>query len=284
MSTLTGTIGVDPLTAPLTYPGLPPRRPAMLVTGTGVLDIQPVRAAALGQWRVRLAGRAAADVPVGPGEPAAADLPLDVFLHGQGGPPLVGRTPVLSVGSNASPAQVRRKMANAGLRTVVPITSVKVHGLAVGVSAHVSGPGYVPATPVADPAAVSDMWVLWLDPEAARALDATEPNYQRIRLPSQYAVHLLPGQPLPDCSGYVSWHGHLVNRAGDPRTLTDQATLITGLLADVPALIALAGSTPEEWIKRTWDERVRDGIRVLFLTAGIVRQAGIEASRVPGAR
>ena len=33
--------GTDPLTAPLTYPGLPPRRPAVLVTDTAVLDVLP---------------------------------------------------------------------------------------------------------------------------------------------------------------------------------------------------------------------------------------------------
>ena len=283
MSTVAGRSGVDPLTAPLTYPGRPPRRPAVLVAGSDVFDVQPVRAAALGQWRVRLAGRAAPDGPIGPGDPsrrgdpAGADQPLDHFLRGQGLPPFVQRTPVLSVGSNASPAQIRRKMANAGLRAVVPITGVKVHGMTVGVSAHVSRPGYVPATPVSDPAAVSDMWVLWLDPAALSALDATEPNYHRVRLSPCYAVYLRPGQPVPGCGAYVSRHGHLTNQAGEPRTLTDQATLITGLLAEVPALVRLAGTTPAEWIRRTRDDRVRDGIRALFLAAGIVRPAGIEA-------
>ena len=106
-------------------------------------------------------------------------------------------------------------MTNAGLRPVVPITRVRVHGLAVGVSAHVSRPGYVPATAVADPAAVSDMWVLWLDPEALSALDDTEPNYRRIRLSSRYPVHLLPpGGSYADAAFTSSRHGHLVNRAG----------------------------------------------------------------------
>jgi hypothetical protein len=288
VSTVAGRSGVDPLMAPLTYPGQPPRRKAVLVAGSDVFGLQPVRGAALGQWRVRLAGRAAPDGPVGPGDPSGAadpvgaDEPLDHFLRGQGVAPFVRRTPVLSVGSNASPAQIRRKMANAGLRAVVPITGVKVHGMTVGVSAHVSRPGYVPATPVSDSAALSDMWVLWLDPQALSALDATEPNYHRIRLSSCYAVHLRPGQPVPGCSVYVSRHGHLVNQAGEPRILTDQATLITGLLAQVPALVRLAGTTPAEWIRRTRDDRVRDGIRTLFLAAGIVRPGGIEAGTEAG--
>ena len=282
--------GVDPLTAPLTYPGRPPRRPAVLIAGSDVFDVHSARAAALGQWRVRLAGRPAPDGVAGAagaggsGSHAGADQPLDYFLRQQGVPPIGRRAPVLSVGSNASPAQVQRKMANAGLRTAVPITSVRVQGITVGVSAHVSKPGYVPATPVSDPAAVSDLWVLWLDPPALSALDATEPNYQRIRLSSRYAVHLRPGQPVPGCSVYVSRHGHLVNQAGAPRILTDQATLITGLLTQVPTLTTLAGTTPAEWIRRTRDARVRDGIRALFLAAGIVREAGIEAGTQAGTR
>ena len=276
--------GVDPLTAPLTYPGLPPRRSAVLVTGLDVFDVQPVRAAGLGQWPVRLAGKAATDGHAGPGRPAGADKPLDRFLREEGVPPVGQRTPVLSVGSNASPAQVRRKMANAGLRIVVPITGVTAHGLAVGVSAHVSGPGYVPATPIADPAAVSDLWVLWLDPAALFAMDATEPNYRRIRLPSRYPVRLRPGPPVPGGSVYVSRHGHLVNRAGEPRALTDQATLISGLLAQVPALMTLAGTTPGEWMRRTRDQRVRDDIRAVFRAAGIVRKTGLEAGPEAGSR
>lgn len=251
---------VDPLRAPLSYPGRPPQRLAVLVTGIDVLEVQPLRVAALGQWPVRR------------GEPAAADLPLDRFLGNEAMAPVRQRTPVLSVGSNAAPAQVRRKMANAGLRTVVPITAVTAHGLAVGVSAHVSAPGYVPATPVWDQAAVSSLWVVWLDAGALTVMDATEPNYRRVRLPSANAVYLTPGQPVPGCWAYVSRHGYLVNRDGEARRLTDQDTLISGLLSEVPALMTLAGTTPAEWIQRTRDRRVRESIRGLFRSAGLVRQ------------
>jgi hypothetical protein len=74
-------------------------------------------------------------------------------------------------------------MTNVGLPTVQPMVAVQVHSLAVGVSARASRPGYVPATPVADPAAASQLWVVWLGPEALIAMDATEPNYRRVRLP-----------------------------------------------------------------------------------------------------
>ena len=112
--------GTDPLTAPLTDPGLPPRRAAVLVTGTDVLDVMPLRAAPPGEWPVRRA------VCTRRAELAGPDIPLDRFLRDAGGPPLSQRTPVLAVGSNASPAQVRRKMTNAGLPTVLPMTAVHV--------------------------------------------------------------------------------------------------------------------------------------------------------------
>ena len=265
--------GTDPLTAPLTYPGLPPRRPAVLVTDTAVLDVLPLRAAPPGDWPVRRAGRDGSAGLAGP------DIPLDHVLYDAGAPPLGQRMPVLSVGSNASPAQVRRKMTNAGLPTVLPMTAVHVHGLAVGVSAHVSRPGYVPATPVADPAAVSQLWVIWLGPEALIAMDATEPNYRRVRLPARYPVYLTSGAIVPGCSVYLSRHGHLINAEGEPRLLTDQATLISGLLAEVPGLMIRAGPTPREWLRRVQDEHVRDDIRRLFLAAGLVRTAALPAGQ-----
>jgi hypothetical protein len=263
-----GGTGIDPLTAPLTYPGVPPWRPAVLVTDREVLDLQPLRAAPVGEWTVRAGD---SDVEAS-GISGLQDLPLDRFLRDAGGAPVAQRTPVLAVGSNASPAQIRRKMANAALPTQVPITAVRVHGLAVGVSAHVSRPGYLPATPVADPAAESELWMVWLDSAALAALDATEPNYHRLRLSSRYPVHLTPGQPVTDGWVYLSRHGHLLNAAGQPRRLTDQATLITALLAEVPALRALAGTTPQQWIERTRDPGLRDTIRDHFHQAGLVHR------------
>ena len=181
--------------------------------------------------------------------------------------------PVLAVGSNASPAQLRRKLATAGLPTLVPVTAASVSGLAVGVSAHVSRPGYLPATPVPDDGAVSALWVVWLDAAALAAVDATEPNYERIRLPTRYPVRLTTGQPVMKCWVYLSRHGYLINEAGEPRRLTDQATLISGLLAGLPALRTLGGTSPQEWIERTHDPAARHAIREILRSAGLVRSA-----------
>ena len=296
-------VGVDPVAAPLTYPGRPPGHPAVIVTDTAVLALQPQPDRSLGRWPVRgwnprpespsnptapvsdpiftPNGFVESDPKAGfasptarSGQPIAQNPSLDTVLQAAGGPPAAVRIPVLAVGSNASPAQLRRKMTNAGLPTQVPITAVRVRGLTVGVSAHVSRPGYLPATPVPDPAAESDLWLLWLDATTLAAVDATEPNYHRVRLPATCPIQLPSGPPVTDVWVYVSRHGHLLDATALPRRLTDQSTLITTLLADLPALRELAGTDPAQWIERTRDPAVRTSIRELFRREGLVAPAG----------
>jgi hypothetical protein len=250
---------LDPIAAPLTYPGAAPDGPAVLVTEVSVLDVRPSRTAPLGEWRVRLGddeGR-----------------PLDQVLGEREAVPMASRVPVLAVGSNAAPAQVRRKLA-----TAVPITAVSVNGLSVGVSAHVSTPGYVPATPILDPSAQnSPLWVTWLAPGELVTMDKTEPNYDRWPVPGSCSVWLTSGQAVAGCWLYVSRHGHLIGPSGQPRKLIDQAGLISALLAECPGLAELAGTSPREWLSRVRDKRVRDDVRDLFRAAGIARSTDRDA-------
>jgi len=60
------------------------------------------------------------------------------------------RVPVLAVGSNACPAQLRHKMAQSGVSGTIPLVKARVGGIGVGVSAHVSLMGYVSASPFHD--------------------------------------------------------------------------------------------------------------------------------------
>jgi hypothetical protein len=255
---VTAAEALDPIAAPLSYPGAAPDSPAVLVTRTSVLVVRPSRTGALGEWRVRL----------GPGQSKA----LDDVLRDRGAALTGDRVPVLAVGSNAAPAQIRRKLSTAGLAAAVPVTAVTVDGLSVGVSAHVSNPGYLPATPVPDPFAKSQrMWVTWLAPDELQTMDKTEPNYDRVQVPASCPIRLTPSQRLSECWLYVSHHGYLAERSGEPRKLIDQSGLITSLLADMPGLTDLAGTSPEEWVSRAHDQSVRDGIRDLFRSSGITR-------------
>jgi hypothetical protein len=251
---------LDPIAAPLTYPGATPGGSAVLVTEINVLDVRPSRTTPLGEWRVRLSGE---------------DWALDQVLLEYEAVPIAGRIPVLAVGSNAAPAQVRRKLATRGRATAVPITAVKVDGLSVGVSAHVSKAGYVPATPVRDPSSKNLlMWVTWLAQDQLLTMDETEPNYDRIRVPRFCSIRLTSGQVVSECWLYVSRHGYLIGPSGEPRKLIDQAGLISSLLAEFPGLAELAGTSPKEWVSRARNKQIRDDIRDLFRSAGIVRSSG----------
>jgi hypothetical protein len=245
----------NPIGAPMTYPGKAPELPAVLLLDDSLLGLRPSLAAPVGRWLVE----------------CDREMPLDEALLAEDAAPMASRHPVLAVGSNASPAQVHRKFTVARLRPVVPITAVKVTGLSVGVSAHVSKAGYVPATPVFDPAAVSDLHVTWLDGPQLAAMDRTEPNYLRVQLLPANSITLPSGQTVHECWVYVSRHGHLVDRSGQTRQLTDQATLIAELIADVPELQDIAGTSPAEWLKQTRSAVVRDRIRQALRLAGLAR-------------
>lgn len=240
----------DPIGHPLSYPGQPPAESGLL-DGDRFIPLRQERDTPLGGWRLD-------------GET------LDDALRRRRCAVSADRDPVLAVGSNGSPAQLRRKLAGrAGL--TVPMTYVTVGGLFSGVSAHVSRPGYVPAAPVVAPGATGRFIVLWLDEEQSAVMDGTEPNYRRIRLPA--TVTASPEvDGLAGCQMYAGRHGCLVDRHGRPFRLTGQAELLSGLLADLPELGRLTGARgPEEFVARLGrDPVLRERVRQLWRREGRV--------------
>ncbi|MEO5877994.1 MAG: hypothetical protein ABIS86_11820 [Streptosporangiaceae bacterium] len=253
-------LGIDtaPSSSPLSYPGLVPAESGLLVDDL-YLRLIPGRSVPLGRWEVM----------------DADFLPLDTVLAGLGRPPISERRPVVCVGSNAAPAQMYAKLTRRSIRPVLPMVRAEVQGIRPGVSAHVSRPGYLPATPVADPDVTSALVVVWLDEAQLAAVEETEPNYRRLVLPAEaFPVRLPSGLPLTDPGCYASRHGCLVAATGVPRALKDQEALIEELLADVPGLRRLCGITPQEWLARTAAENVREAVRVRFRDAGVVLDQG----------
>jgi hypothetical protein len=248
-------LGADPLSDPLTYPGRVPEESGLLIDDR-FLRVTPASRAPLGSWSVE-----GADDPV---------RPLDALLAGHGQALVSERHPVVSIGSNAAPAQVHAKFTRARVRAVLPMIRSRVAGIRAGVSAHVSRAGYVPATPVVDSSAVSTLVVLWPDGAQLRALDRTEPNYRRAVLPGRFPVTLPSGELVAGPFCYVSRHGCIAGPNGSARTVRDQAGLIRELLADVPGLRAVGGGTPEEWISRMTDPGVRDRVRATLRAEGYV--------------
>jgi hypothetical protein len=115
--------------------------------------------------------------------------------------------------------------------------------------------------------------MLWLDDAQLTVLDATEPNYRRRPLPDTASVD--DGR-RPDL--YAGRHGCLLDRRGEPFTLTGQAELLATLLADLPELGRLTGATvPEEFVANVRDDPdLRERVRLLWRREGrVARQDGL---------
>ncbi|NEB75437.1 hypothetical protein G3I40_09395 [Streptomyces sp. SID14478] len=219
-------LGYDtvPALVPLSYPGRPVPVPSLLL-GDELLEL-------------------AADGPAGHWLLSGNGARLDDVLVDRGHAPTTARTPVLAVGSNASPAQVAHKLARLGLPVAVPMVPLRVRGIGIGCSAHIGRNGYVAAAPYPDPRAAHTLVVSWLDEAQLTAVDATElPNYRRTALADP---------PLPGIQLYVSEHGVLRDPlTGAPRPGGgDQARLLSALMAGSPALRSLLGPAPDDWVRR----------------------------------
>ena len=116
--------------------------------------------------------------------------------------------PLLAYGANASPERLARKLPGARVAALAGT----LRGYAVVHSAHVSPYGAVPATLVPAPGAEEPVHVLFVDGGPER-LDATEPNYRRVRL---HGVDLEVDRlgRLDAVDAYVSHHGPLVDGDG----------------------------------------------------------------------
>ncbi|MBQ0853650.1 hypothetical protein J8N05_36420 [Streptomyces sp. BH-SS-21] len=201
-----------------------------------------------------------------------------------------GRVPVLAIGSNASPAQLRHKMRQYELSSPIPLVKARVTGLEIGVSAHVSALGYVSASPFRAPGHTRELFITWLDPAQLAAIDASEgvtrPSgaYDRVPLPPtgfrvepESADSGEPGEPLDGVHLYVNRHGVLQDGTGTPREHPGEHRLLTELLAESPGLRKLFGSTPEEFVSRArGDLRLcAEGTR-LFAREGRTTASGLE--------
>ncbi|WP_282083922.1 hypothetical protein [Streptomyces tendae] len=208
-------------------------------------------------------------------------LPLDRAVYDEED----GRVPVLAIGSNASPGQLRHKMAEFGIASPVPMVRSRVTGLDIGVSAHVSRMGYVSASPVGAPGTVRELFVLWLDAEQLAVIDASEGvpmaggNFDRVWLPApDVRVEPGDGSVLPGAYAYVNRHGVLHDGTGAPRRHPGaQRPLITELLRGSARLRALFGATPEEFCARARaDRRLCDRGTRLFAEEERVTASGLE--------
>jgi hypothetical protein len=199
-------------------------------------------------------------------------LPLDRVTYED-------RTPVLAIGSNACPGQLRHKMAEFGITSPVPMLKVRVTGIDVGVSAHVSRMGYVSASPVNAPGVVRELFVTWFDARQLAVVDASEGAYDRAWLPGSSGFRFEPDgeRPLPGAYVYVNRHGVLHDGTDVPRRHPGERALLTELLGGSAGLRKLFGRTPEEFCARARADLglCERGTR-LFAEEGLVTVSGLE--------
>ncbi|PZS12777.1 MAG: hypothetical protein DLM60_21735 [Pseudonocardiales bacterium] len=140
---------------------------------------------------------------------------------------------MLAVGSNASSGQLAYKYASWATDHIIPITSVRITGLAVAHSAHVSKPGYVPYLPVRSPLERDiELNALWLEAAQTQRMDETEPNYRRLSLRDLRAgngtVRLESGDRVHTATLYAGRWGVLRLTPGGARVpATTQSRIFT---------------------------------------------------------
>lgn len=251
-----GLAGV-PALDPLTYPGALVRGPGLL-HDTNFLALRPTADRA-GRWMLD-------------SDPA---LSLDEYLANAGQPRVGQRHPVVAIGSNASPGQLSHKLSRLGLPVVVPISPLRITGINIGVSAHISPAGYVAISPYTDPEAECDVYLTWFDDAQLKAVDATEyPEYRRISISSDdYLMTLPSGEDLQAAYLYINTNGVLADPDGTPIQGGEQRDLLARLLARSPRLHALF-ATPQEWVDRAGSSAAlrAEGLKTFSESNWILRQ------------
>ncbi|MDO5628905.1 MAG: hypothetical protein Q4G43_11350, partial [Mobilicoccus sp.] len=209
--------GDDFTVEPWLYPGTPGGTCGLLAGDRFVpLTAQPGER--LGRYTV------AGDL-TGDDETESTPATLEALLHELDVAATEERTLVVAIGSNASPAVLRRKFERRGVGAVVPMVRATAGNVAVGHSAHISRPGYVPAAPIASDGASTDVVASLLDDEQLAALDATEPNYDRLLVDATHHPLVFESGERPERYWlYVSARG-VVGDDDGPTPLRSQAEI-----------------------------------------------------------
>jgi len=204
------------------------------------------------------------------------------------------RTAVVAVGSNASPAVMHRKLSRHGVGGAVPLVAGRLTGCAVGHSAHVSVPGFVPAAPYRRDDARTPVYVTLLDDAQLRCVDRSEPSYVRRRLsPGRCLLVLEDGSSPESFHLYDSRWGVLAQPsarpAGSPVAFGSQQRLHALLREAWPPYAELLGHLVAEAadqgddlaeaqaVMRALgaDRRLRDRVREAFAATGWTHPSGL---------
>lgn len=157
---------------------------------------------------------------------------LDVYLTSKGLATMDNRFPVLAIGSNASPAQIRNKFEHQDVSPIIPTLKCSIKGLNVGFESRQVSYGAYAAAPFIDDKKTSHLFVQFLDPDQLSMLDGTEDGYTRQRLVQTCEITLTDsGEILTGCDVYVSdslclaTNGQRIELFPNEKTMLSQAEL-----------------------------------------------------------
>lgn len=258
----------SPRVRPISYPGAVVAL-SSLVTSRWFYPLQPRPGTPVAEWGI--------DADGGPLPPSARSLAA--ALEAVDAAPMSQRHPVLAVGSNAAPSQLRAKFAASAVCDVVPITRVKVRGLMVGHSAHISAAGYIPYAPLAGSArSPQHLSITWLDPEQLELINATEPNYCPTTV-TAYPAALETGDPVSDYVLYRTRWGVLrAQPGGSAVAATSQAEVFRFLMQHLgfrSILPELTESMDAAMRALATDPARRDAVREWLAADGLVAPDGL---------
>ncbi|OYN92117.1 hypothetical protein [Parenemella sanctibonifatiensis] len=163
------------------------------------------------------------------------------------------RVPVLCVGSNAAPAQLRDKFVDNVLTRAltIPMVQAEVSDARVGFAPVIAPKGYVPTTLLPAPGESVRLYVQFLDRDQLALVDDSELGYRRVWLGREQARTVLStGEELPGLYAYVHTAGALADHAeGDaPDWWAMQSQLDaprSGALAAQPAVLERCAGWPD---------------------------------------
>lgn len=267
----TGGLDLNPSSNPIVYPGSPVTGSCLLVDNW-IYELGSISGKPVAEWSTNIDGGPLAEGAAG------ERLRLDDALRCIGAAPMADRTPVLAIGSNAAPGQLRHKFPEG---PIVPLIRATVRGLAVGHSAHVSKAGYVPYAPMADPSkeVARRFSLLWLDQEQVAIVDKTEPNYRRVVIKApQVLVELESGERLARVQMYRGCWGILQSSPSGPVLQAMSQTELFRILGNQEWFVRVVPESRkgvEFAIRALADARRRDEIRREMARLGLAVDDGL---------
>ena len=266
-------LGLDgaALDHPSQYPGKVPTWSGLLV-GESLLAIRPTATPGLA------GAEGLIDAPCGPLPTDGSAVPLPEVLAQLEVADLAARWPLLAIGSNASPGQVRAKLERAGVSTVLPMVRAEVDGWRTVVAAHVSRPGYVPLTAIrSEDGPPLEATVLLCDDDQLAAIDRTEPNYSRIATGPDTPVRLHTGEQPTSVGLYLGGHGHLLD-AGAPVPWDEGPSAVLAVFRVAPSVAARFGEDVDRFLAecrrsadlRTWVRSELEGAGAVGAAPAVV--------------